>query len=275
MSRITQKASVAPLNLFGQVASASTGTTTGGYVDSSFATYTGQRFDLSDGREVLLVSNAATALVSGVLCQAPAIVAGHQTLAMTVPTATPATAGLFQILVTNGATVINQGFYNGGFAIVKDGTGIGQTLKISSHPGAAASATCLITLEDPIQVTLDATSVVNLIQNPYQNIIIAPTTATGNVVGVTMGPVAASVAPTWNGTSGASLTAGTQQYALITSKGIVSCLSDANVATVGLGLMRSTTTAGTVAVRTATGADVGNALQTTISAKAGAIFLDL
>lgn len=272
MSRITQKSSVAPLQLFTQATSVSTGT---GTVDPSFATYTGQRFDLSDGREVALVSNAATALVSGVLIQSPAIVAGHQTLAMTVPTATPATAGLFQVLVTNGATVINQNFYQGGFLIVKDGTGIGQTLKIASHPGAAASATCLITLEDPIQVTLDATSIVNLIQNPSQNVVIAPTTATGNIVGVTIGPVAASVAPTWNATTGVQATAGTQQYALIATKGIVSCLSDANVATVGLGLMRSTTTAGTVAVRTATGADVGNALQTTISAKAGAIFLDV
>lgn len=272
MSRITQKAAVAPLNLFTQATSATTGT---GFVDPNFVTYTGQRFDLSDGREVALVSVGATAIVSGVLCQAPAIVAGHQTLAMTVPTATPATAGTFQVLVTNGATVINQGFYNGGFLIVKDGTGIGQTLKIQSHPGAAASGTCLITLEDPIQVTLDATSVVNLIQNPYQNIIIAPTTATGNVVGVTTYPLTASVAPTWNGTTGVFATAGTQQYALVHTKGIVSCLSDASVATVGLGLMRSTTTAGTVTVRTATGADVGNALQTTISAKAGAIQLDL
>lgn len=272
MSRITQKGATAPLNLFQQATSASTGT---GFVDPEFSTYMGQRFDLSDGREVVLVGVGATAIVSGVLCQAPAIVAGHQTLAMTVPTATPATAGTFQILVTNGSTVINSGYYNGGFAIVKDGTGIGQTLKIASHPGAAASATCLISLEDAIQVTLDATSVINLIANPYNNIIIAPTTATANVVGVTMYPLTASVAPTYNGTSGALSTSGTQQYALIATKGIVSCLADASTATVGLGLMRSTTTAGTVTVRTATGADVGNALQTTISAKAGAIYLDL
>lgn len=272
MSYISQKPAVAPLQLFTQATSVSTGT---GQVDPSFVTYVGQRFDLADGREVTLVGVGATAIVSGVLCQSPAIVAGHQTLAMTVPTATPATAGTNQILVTNGATVINAGYYNQGFAVVKDGTGIGQTLKISTHPGAAASGTCLITLEDPIQVTLDTTSVVNLIANPYNNIIIAPTTATGNVVGVTMSPLSASVAPTWNGTSGAVATAGTQQYALVATKGIVSCLSDTNVATVGLGVMRSTTTAGTVAVRTATGYDVGNALQTTISAKAGAIWIDL
>ncbi len=272
MSRITQKAAVAPLDLFQQATSTSAGT---GYVDPSFSTYVGQRFDLSDGREVALVSVGATAIVSGVLTQSSAIVAGHQTLAMTVPSTAPATAGTFKVSVTNGSTVINAGFYNGGFLIVKDGTGIGQTLKISSHPGGLASVACVFTLEDPIQVTLDATSIVNLIANPYQNVVIAPTTATGIVTGVTMGPLAASTAPTFNATTGAVSTVGVQQYGLVCTKGIVSCLSDSNTATVGLGLMRSTTTAGTVAVETATGGDVGLALQTTISAKAGAIFVDL
>lgn len=271
MSRITDFKSSA-LSLFKQGTSASTGT---GDVSPEVVTEVGQRFALDDGREVVLVSTAATAIASGVLVQAPAIIAGHQTLAMTVPTATPATAGTFQVLVTNGATVINQNFYAGGYLIVKDGTGAGQTLGISANAGAAASATCLITLEDAIVTTLDATSVINLIANPYQAVILAPTTATANVIGVSLYPLAAAVAPTWNATSGVSATAGTQQYGFLVTKGITSCLSDTNVATVGLGLMRSTTTAGSVAIRTATGADVGNALQTTISAKYGAIFIDL
>lgn len=258
--------------LFKQATSVSTGT---GTVDTSLDTMVGQRFVTNDGREVVLVENGAVALASGVLVQASAIVAGHQTLAMTVPSTAPATAGTYLVSVTNGSTVINENYYAGGYLIVKDGTGIGQTLRIKSHPGAAASAACVITLEDPIVTTLDATSIVNLIANPYTNVIIAPTTATGNVVGVTLYPLAASTAPTYDGTSGAQTAAGVKQYGFIQTKGIVSCLSDANVATVGLGLMRSTTTAGTVAVRTATGADVGIALQTTISAKAGAIQIDL
>lgn len=272
MSRLTQKNATGPISLFQQATSVSSGT---GLVDPSFSTYIGQRFDLADGREVVLVSNSATSLASGVVAQSPAIIAGHQTLAMTVPTATPATAGLFQILVTNGATVINAGYYAGGYAVIKDGTGAGQTLKISNNASAAASATCLITLEDPIVTTLDATSVVNLIANPYMNVIIAPTTATGNVVGVSFYPLTASVAPTWNGTSGAVATLGTQQYGYLITKGPTSCLSDASVATVGLGIMRSTTTAGTITVQTATGANMGNALQTTISAKYGAVYVDL
>ncbi len=260
------------ISLFKQATSAATGT---GTVDSTLFTELGQRFVANDGREFVLVSNSATALAGGLLAQSSAIVAGHQTLAMTVPSTAPATAGTYLVSVTNGSTVINQNYYAGGYLIVKDGTGIGQTLRIAANAAGAASAQTVITLEDPIVTTLDATSIVNLIANPYANIIIAPTTATGNVVGGTLYPLAAAVAPTWNATSGKLETVGTQQYGFIQTKGILSVLSDANVATVGLGLMRSTTTAGTVAVRTATGADVGIALQTTISAKAGAIQIDL
>lgn len=260
------------IKLYAQATSLATGT---GVVEPSLLIAIGQRFALNDGREVMLVSNGATALAGGVLVQAPAIVAGHQTLAMTVPSTAPATAGTFLVSVTNGSTVINQNYYAGGYLIVKDGTGAGQTLRIASNAAGAASAATVITLEDAIVTTLDATSVVNLIANPASNVIIAPTTATGNVVGVSLYPLAASVAPTFNGTSGVQTVVGTAQYGFIQTKGIVSCLSDANVATVGLGLMRSTTTAGTVALRTATGADVGNALQTTISAKYGAIQIDL
>ena len=258
--------------LWKQGTSVSTGT---GDVHPSLFTMLGQRFATADGREVVLVSNGATALAAGVLVQAPAIVAGHQTLAMTVPTTAPATAGTFLVSVTNGSTVINQNQYAGGYMIIQNGTGIGQTLRIASHPGGLASVACVFTLEDAIVTTLDATSIVNLMANPYSNVIIAPTTATANAVGVSLYPLAASVAPTYNGTSGTQTAAGTAQYGFIQTKGIVSCLSDINVATVGLGLMRSTTTAGTVTVRTATGADVGIALQTTVSARANAIQVDL
>jgi hypothetical protein len=260
------------LSLFKQATSVSTGT---GDVDQSLFSVVGERFATADGREVVLVSNGAVALAAGVLVQAPSIIAGHQSLAMTVPTTAPATAGTFLVSVTNGATVINQNQYAGGYLIIQNGAGIGQTLRIASHAGAAVSAQCVITLEDAIVTTLDTSSIVNLIANPYSNVIIAPTIALANVVGVSLYPLAASVAPTYNGASGRQTAAGTQQYGFIQTKGIVSCLSDANVATVGLGLMRSTTTAGTVAVRTATGADVGIALQTTVSARANAIQVDL
>ena len=271
MSRITQKNATAPIALFQQATSASTGT---GIVDQSFVTYTGQRFDLSDGREVVLVSNGAVALAAGVLVQAPAEVTAFEKLAMTVPTATPATAGTNQILVTNGSTVLNVNQFAGGYLITSSGTGIGQTLKIQSHQAAANAATFIVTTEDAIITTLDATTKVSLIANPYANVIINPTTATAQVVGVSLYPLAASTANTYNGTSGALSTTGVAQYGYIVSRGLASCLVDNTVTNVGYPLGRSAATAGAVGVATLTTvAQIGTAAQTLTSANNGVINL--
>jgi hypothetical protein len=274
MSRITQNPAVAPLEIF-QQANSNPSTTSGtGYSDGSFNTYLGQRFVTSDGREFTMVQNGATALVPGNLVQGIAVTANHQNLAVSVATVL-GTAGTNQVSVTLGATVLNAQQYMGGYLVVDSGTGLGQTLKIASNPAAAASAAgVVITLEDPIQVTLDATSTVCLIPNPYQAVAISAT-LTGTPVGITVGPMAASTLPTYSGTTGAQLTTGTLQYGLVCSKGPVACLSDANAATVGLGLMPSTTTAGSVTVQTATGANVGRALQATVPAKARIIYVDV
>lgn len=273
MSRITEKSGVAPLNIFSQATSASTGT---GNVDMSFVTYIGQKFDTSDGRTLALVSNGTVALVSGNLVQSTAEATAFQKLAMTVPAAYPATAGLFQVLVTNGSTVLNVNQYQVGYLIVASGTGIGQTLKIASHQAAANAATFVVTLEDAIQVTLDATSKITLVYNPYQRVIINPTTATGTPVGVSLYPVAASTANTYNATTGALTATGVEQYALIVTNGPVSCLVDNTVTNVGYPIGRSAATAGAVGVATLTTvAQVGIAAQTLTSANNGLIFINL
>lgn len=272
MSYITDPKS-SGFNLFKQATSVSTGT---GDVMPETVSYVGQAFNLNDGREVRIVSNAAVALVSGVVVSGQALTANHQNLTVAVPAATPATAGTFAVSVTLGATLLKTNFYQGGYLIVNAGTGIGQTLRIASHANAAASASgVIITLEDAIQVTLDATSKVSLIPNQYTNVVINPTTFTGTPVGVTLYPVAASVAPTTNGITGLQTAAGTAQYAFVQTKGVVSVLSDATIAGVGLGIMPSTTTAGTVTVQTATGANIGRTLIAGVSAESRAVFIDL
>lgn len=273
MSRITQKNATAPLSLFQQATTIVTGT---GFLDPSFPSYTGQRFDLSDGREVVLVQNGATALAAGVLVQAPAEVTAFEKLAMTVPTATPATAGATQILVTNGATVLNVNQFQGGYAVVAAGTGIGQTFVIASHQAAANAATFLVTLEDAIITTLDATSKISLIADPYSNVIINPATATSTPIGVSLYPLAASVASTFNGTTGALTTLGTFQYGYIVSRGYASCLVDATVTNVGYPVGRSATTAGAIGVATLTTvAQIGVSAQTLTSAQNGMFYLNL
>lgn len=249
----------------------------------------GQRFSLSDGREVALVQNGATALVSGNLIQHSAIVANHQNIAVTAYSAgTPSsnynttTVITAQnttsptVTVTLGATKLNVNQYQGGLAVVNAGTGIGQTLKIKSNPSAAASATgVIITLEDLPAVALDATSKLCLVAQSYTGVVINPTTATAAPAGVTLYPIPASTLNTYDATSGALTVVGTYTYGFIQTKGQVSCLSDTNTATVGLGLISSTTTAGTVAVATATGNRVGIAYQTSVSAEARTIFVNL
>lgn len=266
MSRLTQKGATGPLPLFQTTFENSLFSTVG----SQTLTACGEMFDSSDGRSFVLVSNSTTALVAGNLIQAPAIVANHQNLTVTafapVSTSTnlPAT-----VTVTLGGTAATSQQYAQGYAIVNSGTGIGQTLKIQSNPAQASTTGALVvTLEDAPVVALDTTSTICLIPNLYTNVVINPTTATNTPVGVTLYAIPASTAV--SGT-----TPGTFYFGLIQTKGAVSCLADASTAAVGLGLIPSTTTAGTVTVATATGARIGRALQATVSAQARTIYLHL
>ncbi len=277
MSRITQRPSVAPMGLFSQATSVSTGT---GNVEPSFSTYPGQKFDSSDGREFVLIQNGAVALASAKVVQSSPEVTAFAKLAMTVPATYPATAGSTQILVTNGSTVLNVNQYAQGYAIVAAGTGIGQMLKIASHQPAANAATFVVTLEDPIVTTLDATSKITLMANPYVNNVIqvaSGSTQTGSPVGITLYPLAASTAPTYNATTGALTTVGVQQYGFIQSHGpAVGTLTTGGASlTTGSGLGISTT-AGNLIVQTLTTAPlIAYNMQTQTDAQAGLVYLNL
>lgn len=289
MSRITQKSAVAPLNPWSNLSTgvpnqvfsaipdngAQPSSATGFYYPGT-QTYVGQKFDTSDGRELVLVRNAAVAIGAGLLVQSSAQVTAFQGLAMTVPAAQPATAGTFAVLVTNGATVLNVNQFAGGYFVTASATGAGQTLKIQSHQPAAASAKFIVTLEDPIQTTLDATTTVSLIANPYDAVIINPTTGTGNPVGSTLYNLAAGTAATYDGTKGTLTTNGVAQYGLIVCKGPTAILQDADGATVGYPIGASDLTAGAVGIATlTTQPQIGIAMQTETSAQYGMVYLQL
>lgn len=232
--------------------------------DTSYDSLCGVRFNTNDGRQVVIVRNGATeisalSIASGLLVQAPAEITTWNNLAITVPTATPATAGTYQILVTNAGTKLNIGEYNNGYAIVSSGTGAGQTLQIASNPAAAASATFILTLQDPIQVTLDATSTITLVRNPYIGVVLAATGLTGTVLGASFYVIGAGTASVYNGTSGALTTPGQPVYAMIGCHGIWGVRMDAiNTPAVGLPASASTTTAGDATVFTAAKQIIGN-----------------
>lgn len=300
MSRITSRPSVAgldpfrnistgvPNQAFGATPAIGAQPTTGvGFYQPGFATMIGQKFDTSDGRELTMVANGGAALAAGVLVQAPAQNTTAHKLAITVPTAYPATAGLFQIYVTNSSTVLSANQYQGGYAHISAGTGIGQVFKIASHgPGTNAGA-FVLNLEDPMQTTLDATSKVSLNYNPFggisasaagavsSGVVYSPTTQSAGIVGVSLYGIGASTAPTYNTTTGKLTANGVIQYGLIVTHGPATCLVD-TVTLVGNAVGHSTAVSGAVAAATLTAsAQIGFALQTLTSAENGLIYVQL
>ncbi len=293
MSRFTQRPAVAALNPWTNLSSGNSNqaysaipaigaqpSSATGFYGPSFGTYVGQKFDTSDGREFVLIQNGAVALAAAKVVQGPAEVTAHQKLVMTVPAAYPATAGLTQILVTNGNTVLNVNAFQQGYAIVASGTGIGQMFKIASHQPAAAAATFVVNLEDPIQTTLDATSTITLMRNPYIGSVIAVasgSTQTSSPIGITLYGIAASTAATYNGTTGALTVNGVAQYGLIQTHGpAVGTITTGGASlTTGSGLGISTT-AGNLIVQTLTTAPlIAYNMQTQTDAQAGLVFLNL
>lgn len=227
MSRLTEKGQGAPLELF-QTSN-----------DASLATLTGAKFDSSDGREFVLIQNGGVALVSGVLVQGPVSIGSTHT-GLTCATAA---IGATSITVTLGGTLATANQYQGGYVVISAGTGIGQTLKIKSHPAGTSSGTVALALEDALSVATSVSdSKASLTLNPYgaqygtdyrtSGCVVSPTTATGPSIGVTVYPIPA--------TSTSVLS-----YGLIQTRGPVACLNDANSA-IGLDLMPSTNTAGAV-----------------------------
>lgn len=249
--------------------------------DTSYDSLCGTRFNLNDGRQVVIVRNggteiAALSIGSGLLVQAPAEITTWNHLAVTVPTATPATAGTYQILVTNAGTKLNVNEYANGYLIVDTGAGIGQTLQIASHQAAAASATFILTLQDPIQVTLDATSFVTLVRNPYIGVVVSATLLTGAAVGASFYAIGAGTASTYDATSGALTAQGQPVYAMLGCQGIWGIRADAtSTPAVGLPASASTTTAGDVTVFTAAKQYIGNMAGTATSARTAPVDLKL
>ncbi len=269
MSRITERGATSPIELF------QTST------DLSLGTLVGSRFISSDGREFVLVQNAGTALASGVAIQGPAAVAntGGLSPATTSTTSYSAaypiagTVGGKVIQLASGATAVLVNRFQGGYLNVVEGTGLGQTLKISGNLAAATTAALIINLEDAFTVATSTDSRFTLTLNPFgahfgtdyttDGVIISPaTTLTGQVLGVSLYPIAASAAAV-------------ASFGFIQTKGPVAVLGSSTVA-LGLGVALPSGTAGAVLVHAvASTILIGRTLVATASAKYNMIDLDL
>lgn len=254
MSRITQKGATNGLSL---VANGAFQTST----DASLLTLVGTRWDLSDGREVMLV-RAGDAVAAGKLYQDAAIVANHQNLAVTAYQAYSANGNTpAKVTVTLGATAATANQYAGGFVVVNDVTGEGQTLRIASHPAADSAGSLAITLEDGATVALTTSSEVCLIPPHGKDVIINPTTPTGAVAGVGLYTISAA------------------SYGFVTTRGLTSCLAQGAI-TVGTPISPSASVAGAVAQtpyagNVVTGAIVGNANQAGVDTEYRSVFINV
>jgi hypothetical protein len=187
------------------------------------------------------VQNGAADLAAGKLVQSVPNTANHIGLTTVSFTAysnngdQPA-----QVTVTLGGTAVTANEYAGGYAIVSTGTGLGQTLKIASHPAqATTTGNVTISFENPDgqnMTALDATSTVSLFRNPYgakngaaittDGVIICPTTLTGTIVGASVYVIPAS-------------TSTYASYGLIQTKGLAAMLNHSGT-TIGLNVGNST-----------------------------------
>lgn len=256
MSNISQKGAAGPgFDLYATTSAA----TSPVYSDISNSTLTGSRWDTNDGREFVLVQVAGTALSAGTVIQGPAA----QTNAVGLSPATTSTTGYSsafpivapiggkQIQIASGATAILANRFSGGYLTVVSGTGLGQTLSISSNTAASTTSAFVVTLEDQFTTATDSTSRFTLTINTYgsrfgtdyttDGVIVSPTTLTGKVIGVTAYPIPAS-------------TATVASYGFVQTRGPVACLAGSTVA-LGLDVGVPTSTAGmliTYAVATTT-----------------------
>lgn len=250
MSRITQKGATGPLSL---VANGTFETST----DTSLETLVGTRFDLSDGREVMLVQAGASAVLPGRLYQDAAIVANHVNLAVTAYTAYSNNGNVpAKVTVTLGATAVTANQYAGGFLIVNDNAGEGQTLRIASHPAASGSAALVVTLEDGPTTAITTASEASLIPAHGNGVIIAPTTLTGALAGVSLYDIPAA------------------EYGFVVTKGITACLNDGAL-TIGSAVSPSNAVAGAVENGAIAQGIVGNAVYTGVDTEFRPIFVNL
>ena len=141
----------------------------------------------TDGRVFRYVKNGGTAMATGKMQQAPAQDTENDQL-------TPAAAaiGATSITVTIGTSAAALNAFAGGWAVIDTTPGQGFSYPIIGHAAISASTAGVFYLGQPIEVALTTDSRVTLVPNPYNGVILAPTTLTGAPVGVAVYPIAAS-----------------------------------------------------------------------------------
>lgn len=133
----------------------------------------------NDGRSYRYCKAGGTALVPGKLQQAPAEdTTNFQNLTVTAPSAGDST-----ITTTSTVTLTANQLAGGFLTITSATTNAGQTFKIKSHPAATAAAVTF-TLDDTVTYAPTGTVTIDAHPNPYNGVIVNPTTLSSAPIGV-------------------------------------------------------------------------------------------
>ena len=130
------------------------------------------------------VEIGGTAVTAGKLLQHAAVVSDHANMTATAAVA----AGETAISVETNGTDLTLNQYADGYLWVNDVNGEGQMLRVKSNPAHDHSAdpSVVITCYDALATALTTSSQLSLIENPNTNLIVAPATETGALMGATV-----------------------------------------------------------------------------------------
>ncbi len=174
-----------------------------------------------DGRCFRYVLAGASTLVIGKVQSAPAETTSWEDLDIAA-----ASAGAVSITTTSTVTVTANQWANG-FMTVTNGTGAGYNYGIKSNP-AASGAVVTFTLSDPLQTDLANTVDIDIVINPYSNVVLNAATTVAIPVGVSVFPIVNA------------------QFGWIQTRGVCSVLADASAPTIGANVFVSDDTDGAV-----------------------------
>lgn len=212
-----------------------------------------------DGRKFVYArAGSGAALVAGQVQQSAAEDTGDQNIAAATPVSGPNgynSAGQFSLVTASMTITKNQ--YAGGYVTATVTPGLARTYRIKSHQ-AFTSAAATFVLEDEIQVTLSTSTRLDFIPNPYNGVVVNPTTNTSSVAGVAICPITASY------------------YGFLQVAGPCAVTNDAAGAlTVGVAVMPSSSVAGSVRLGTAGNKVVGQAMTGIASGETGFVNLSI
>ena len=136
------------------------------------------------------VGIGGSAVTAGKLLQQPAVVSDHANMSATAVVAVGETA----ISVETGGTDITLNQYANGYLWVNDVNGEGQMLRVKSNPAHDHSAdpSIVITCYDALATALTTNSQLTLLADPSNDLIVAPATETGALMGATVRDMAAN-----------------------------------------------------------------------------------